>query len=233
MYTKEKRRVHSTVMSSKSRITSHVHNPTERGIFGANSSTDQRIINDHDVLLRKIDACRELGQSIVMTSGSFDLAHIGHARYLEVAKSHGDILVVGVDSDAKVRKRKGDTRPVVPEGERQELLAHLKSVDLVTIKHPDEPRWGLIKRIRPDTLIVTEETYDTDTLEQLAELCGRVVRLSPQARTSTSAKIRHLEITWGANIKEPVETLLRDGGVNEALIVKVSRYLTRDYEPEK
>lgn len=219
-------------MSSKRNTSSPIHHPAERGIFGAYSSTDQRIINDHEVLLRKIDACRELGQSIVMTSGSFDMAHIGHARYLEVAKKYGDILVVGVDSDAKVRKRKGETRPVVPEAERQELLAHLKSVDFVTIKHPNEPRWQLIKSIHPDTLIVTEETHNEETLKELAEFCGQVVRLSPQASTSTSAKIRHLEISWGTNIKDPIQTLLREGGVDEDLIAKVSRYLTRDYEPE-
>lgn len=206
---------------------------TERGIFGVHSSIESRIINDHDVLLRKIDACRELGQRIVLTSGSFDMAHIGHARYLEVAKSYGDILVVGIDSDAKVRQRKGETRPIVPEKERQELMAHLKAVDLVTIKEPNEPRWELIKRIRPDTLIVTEETYDKETLEELADFCGQVVSLEPQATTSTSAQIRLVEIGWGVKIKDPVEGLLREGGVDEALIRKVGDHLTRNYGPQQ
>lgn len=205
----------------------------ERGIFGAHSSPESRIINDHEVLIKHIDACRVLGQRIVMTSGSFDMAHIGHARYLEVAKSHGDILVVGVDSDAKVRIRKGETRPVVPESERQELLAHLKSVDFVTIKEPDEPRWDLIKRIRPDTLIVTDETYDEATLMELTEFCGQVVSLEPQALTSTSAKIRRVELGWGVKIKEPIDQLLSEAGVSEELRRKIGSHLTRDYEPGK
>lgn len=206
---------------------------TERGIFGIHSSIESRIINDHDVLLRKIDACRELGQRIVLTSGSFDMAHIGHARYLEAAKSFGDILVVGVDSDTKVRQRKGDSRPIVPETERQELMAHLKAVDLVTIKEPNEPRWELIKRIRPDTLIVTEETYDKETLEELAEFCGQVVSLEPQATTSTSAQIRLVEIGWGVKVQDPVEKLLREAGADETLIRKIGDHLTRNYGPQQ
>jgi rfaE bifunctional protein nucleotidyltransferase chain/domain len=168
-----------------------------------------------------------------MTSGSFDLTHIGHARYLEEAKQYGDILVVGVDSDEKIRQRKGDTRPIVPDTERMELLAHIKPVDLVTIKHADEPKWELIKRVSPDTLIVTEETYSEETLNELTDYCGRVVCLERMATTSTSAKVRLVEIGWGAQIREPIEKLLQDNGVSEEVIRKVGHYLIRDYEPEE
>lgn len=205
----------------------------ERGIFGLRSNPETRIITNHDELLTKIEACRVLGQSIVMTSGSFDLTHVGHARYLEEAKKYGDILVVGVDSDEKVRTRKGPSRPVVPDAERMELLAHLRPVDLVTVKHPDEPKWGLIRLLHPDTLIVTDETYDEDELEELTELCGQVISLEPQATTSTSAKVRLVEVGWGAAIREPIEALLRSEGISEELIRKVGGYLTRDYEPGK
>lgn len=205
----------------------------ERGIFGVLSHPEARVILDHDILVNKVMACRELGQSIVMTSGSFDLTHIGHARYLEEAKKYGDILVVGVDSDEKVRKRKGETRPIVPDSERMELLAHLRPVDFVTIKHPDEPKWELIKQIAPDTLIVTEETYSEDSLLELTNHCGKVICLEPQATTSTSAKVRLVEIGWGAQIREPIEKLLHENDVPEEVIRKVGKYLIRDYEPEE
>ncbi|MEP6710498.1 MAG: adenylyltransferase/cytidyltransferase family protein [Candidatus Saccharibacteria bacterium] len=205
----------------------------ERGIFGVHSSPESRIITDHVDLLKKINACRELGQSIVVTSGSFDLTHIGHARYLEAAKSYGDILVVGVDSDEKVRERKGESRPVVPDDERMEMLANLRPVDLVTIKHLNEPKWELIKNISPDTLIVTRETYDEATLQELTEFCGQVICLDPQAATSASAKVRLVEVGWGRKIREPIESLLIEEGVSEEVRRKVGKILTREYEPEQ
>ena len=204
-----------------------------RGIFDVLASPESRIILDHDVLINKVMACRELGQSIVMTLGSFDLTHIGHARYLEEAKKYGDILVVGVDSDEKIRQRKGETRPIVPATERMELLAHLKPVDLVTIKHANEPKWDLIKRVNPDTLIVTEETYTEEALNELTEYCGRIVCLERLATTSTSAKVRMVEIGWGAQIREPIEQLLKDNDVPEEIIRKVGSFLIREYEPEE
>lgn len=205
----------------------------ERGIFGGHSSLESRIITDHDLLLKKVEACRELGQRIVMTSGSFDLTHIGHARYLEVAKEFGDILVVGVDSDEKVRERKGETRPIVPDTERMEILAHLRPVDFVTVKQLNEPKWELIKRIHPDTLIVTDETYPEETLTELTEFCGRVVCLEPQATTSTSAQIRKVEIEWRQKIAEPVEDILSNNGVSEEVRRKIAQLLVRPYEPQK
>lgn len=168
-----------------------------------------------------------------MTSGSFDLTHIGHARYLEVAKSYGDILVVGVDSDKKVKLRKGDSRPIVPENERMEMLAHLRSVDIVTVKHPEEERWALIKQVRPDTLIVTRDTYDKNTLQELTEFCGQVICLDPQAETSATAKVRLVEIGWGIRIREPIEKILTDANVPKHVQEKVKRVLMREYEPRK
>ena len=66
--------------------------------------------------------CRGLGLKIVLTQGSWDMVHIGHARYLEEAKRHGDFLIVGTDSDKKIRERKGPDRPVVPQDERLNIV---------------------------------------------------------------------------------------------------------------
>ena len=91
---------------------------------------------------------RSAGQAIVFTNGCFDLLHIGHVRYLAEARSHGNVLVVGLNSDASVRGLKGPRRPLVPQAERAEMLAHLASVDYVTIF--DEPTAdALIEVVRP------------------------------------------------------------------------------------
>ena len=189
----------------------------ERGIFGDSPNPEARFVRDHVELDKYVEAARTFKLSVALTSGTFDLIHIGHANYLEKAKKCGDILIVGVDSDEKVRRRKGPTRPVVPESERVSMLAHLRSVDIITLKEPDEPKWDLIKRVRPDTLIVTRETYDDDTLEELGEYCGRIVCLDPQAETSASAKIRLLHVGWGKEIEEPVMQELDKYGASEEL----------------
>jgi D-glycero-beta-D-manno-heptose 1-phosphate adenylyltransferase len=149
-----------------------------------------------------VEHCKALGLKIVLTQGTFDMVHIGHARYLEEAKKHGDLLVVGVDSDAKVRSRKGPDRPVVPEEERLEMLAHLRSVDVVFLKPDAAPKWSLIKTIRPDVLIATRETYNEKQLKELKKYCGEVVVLDPQATTSTSAKIRLLQMGTAKKLEQ-------------------------------
>ncbi|HEX2515572.1 MAG TPA: adenylyltransferase/cytidyltransferase family protein, partial [Chloroflexota bacterium] len=80
---------------------------------------------------------RETEQRIVLTNGHFDLLHIGHVRLLQAARSLGDILVVGVNGDASVRRRKGPTRPLVPGAERAEVLAALAAVDFVCLFEAD------------------------------------------------------------------------------------------------
>lgn len=164
------------------------------GIFGASSNFKERFIKDDEKIKRFVENCRGLGLKIVLTQGTYDMVHVGHARYFEMAKKHGDLLVVGVDSDEKVRARKGPERPVVPEEERLEMVTHLRSVDVVYLKKLRSPRWHLIKMVRPDVLIATENTYTKKDLKDLKEYCGKVVVLEPQATTSTSAKIRLLQI---------------------------------------
>jgi len=91
-------------------------------------------------------------KKIVFTNGCFDLLHIGHVRYLEQAKSRGDILIVGINTDASVSKLKGPTRPIQNENDRAEILASLKSVDH-TILFDEETPINLIKQIKPDFLV--------------------------------------------------------------------------------
>jgi len=164
------------------------------GIFGATSNFGERWVKEDAKLKKFVENCRGLGLKVVLTQGTYDMVHIGHARYFEAAKRHGDILIVGVDSDEKVRARKGPDRPVVPQEERLEMVTHLRSVDVVYLKEHKAPHWQLIKLVRPYTLIATRDTYTKKELVELKKFCGKVVVLEPMATTSTSAKIRLLQI---------------------------------------
>ncbi|ACD66234.1 MAG TPA: D-glycero-beta-D-manno-heptose 1-phosphate adenylyltransferase [Sulfurihydrogenibium sp.] len=95
---------------------------------------------------------REKGKKIVFTNGCFDIIHAGHVDYLEKAKSLGDFLVVGLNSDESVKRLKGPTRPVNPVEQRKKVLQALKPVDLVIVFEEDTPE-RLIKEIKPDVLV--------------------------------------------------------------------------------
>ncbi len=155
---------------------------------------ERRVFDDYKKIKELIGHYKALGLKVVLTQGTFDMIHVGHGRYLKEAKQHGDILVVGVDSDKKVRHRKGLERPVVPQEERLEMLSHLRYVDLVFLKELGDPKWSLIKTINPDVLVATKKTYNPKQLKELKNYCGKVVVLEPRATTSTSAKIRLLQI---------------------------------------
>lgn len=95
---------------------------------------------------------QENGQKVVFTNGCFDILHAGHVRYLAAARSLGDILVVGLNSDASVRRLKGPNRPVSSQEDRAEVLCALEVVDAVTIFDEDTPE-ELINRLLPDVLV--------------------------------------------------------------------------------
>ncbi len=97
----------------------------------------------------QIEERRRQGQRIVTTNGVFDLLHVGHVRYLQAARELGNMLVVGVNSDACTRRLKGDSRPLVSEDERMEVLAALACVDYVTVFDEPTPN-ALLAVIRPD-----------------------------------------------------------------------------------
>jgi D-beta-D-heptose 7-phosphate kinase/D-beta-D-heptose 1-phosphate adenosyltransferase len=95
---------------------------------------------------------RAEGRRIVFTNGVFDILHPGHLRYLQAARAHGDALVVGLNSDASVRRNKGPERPITPEHERAENLLALECVDAVSIFDEDAPH-AIIARVQPDVLV--------------------------------------------------------------------------------
>jgi D-glycero-beta-D-manno-heptose 1-phosphate adenylyltransferase len=161
---------------------------------------EDRYVESYEELADVVTRLRATGLKIVLTMGTFDMTHIGHARYLRAAREAGDLLVVGIDDDAKTSKRKGKFRPVVPEDERREMLVHLRYVDLIFIKRHDDKRWQMIDVVRPDVLIAVEGTYDSEELAEVGQLCGEVKVLPRQAETSTSAKVRRLIIGGGQTL---------------------------------
>jgi D-glycero-beta-D-manno-heptose 1-phosphate adenylyltransferase len=156
----------------------------------------QRVMKEAAVVAA-IARARAEGQRIVFTNGCFDLMHVGHTRYLEQAKSLGDVLVVGVNSDASVRSLdKAPDRPIIPEAERAEIVAALRCVDYVVIfPEPDPGR--LIAAIEPDVLVkggdwAVEQIVGRD----LVEARGGLVRTIPLVPgMSTTALLQRIRST--------------------------------------
>jgi D-glycero-beta-D-manno-heptose 1-phosphate adenylyltransferase len=171
------------------------------GILSPNVNFEERLIPSLEEMTRTVTHLKGLGYAVVLTSGSFDLIHLGHVKYLERAKQLGDVLAVGVDSDAKIRRRKGEDRPMVPEIERLELLAFQRPVDLIYLKEEGEARWALIKAVQPDVLVLTaDHSYSQADLDAMGELCGRIEVLPRQASVTTSERIRQMYMNLGERL---------------------------------
>ena len=174
-----------------------------QGIFGDTSNFEQRYIRDYEQIAQVVASLRQLGTSIVLTSGSFDLVHEGHVRYLEQAKTYGDVLVVGVDSDDKIRARKGPDRPIVPEEERLRMLTHFRPVDIVALKNQGDAKWALIEAVRPDVLVATIDTYTDEEIARLEDgYCGRVEVLERMATMTTTARLRDAQLFLAARLEQ-------------------------------
>ncbi len=130
------------------------------------------------------------GKKIVFTNGCFDIIHYGHVRYLEQAKKKGDVLIVGLNSDASVKSLKGPSRPIVRQRQRAGVIAALESVDYVTIFNEQTPL-ALIKAIKPHVLVKGSD-WNTGTIvgaEDVRSRGGKVVRATFQKGCSTTALI--------------------------------------------
>lgn len=159
------------------------------------SKPPKKIVLDYQKLGRITDGLRDIGNSIVVTIGSWDLLHIGHLRYLTKAKSHGDILVVGVDSDKAIKLYKNPLRPIVPEDERMEMLSYQSCVDFIVLVDDvnEKGKWeyGLLDLIKPDIFIAVENSYPEEQKKDIEKICGKLVVLPRQAeKTSTSSLVQ-------------------------------------------
>ncbi len=181
------------------------------GIFSEDVNFEERLKPSLDELAKTVDHLKGIGLKVVLTSGSFDLIHLGHVKYLAKAKELGDVLVVGVDSDAKIRRRKGEDRPLVPEQERLEMLAHQRPVDLLYLKPDDEERWALIRAVEPDVLVLTaDHGYSDSETAELDEIVGRIEILERQATITTSERIRQLHMHLGERLAEVLPDIVRE-----------------------
>ena len=149
------------------------------------------LILDRDALVARITAEKAKGAQVVLANGCFDVLHAGHVRYLQGARALGDLLVVGINSDAQVARLKGAGRPLLPERDRAELIASLEVVDMVTIF--DEPTvTELLLALKPDVHAkgtdYTEETVpERDVVRSYG---GRVAIVGDPKDHSTSEILR-------------------------------------------
>ncbi len=148
---------------------------------------------------RTLDAWRAAGERVVFTNGVFDLLHRGHVEYLAEARALGDRLIVGVNTDASVRKlAKGPGRPLVAEADRAAVISALRSVDLVVLFDDDTPE-RLIREVRPDILAkggdwAKEAIVGGAFVESQG---GRVVTVPLRAGFSTTALIERMRAARG------------------------------------
>jgi D-beta-D-heptose 7-phosphate kinase/D-beta-D-heptose 1-phosphate adenosyltransferase len=115
-------------------------------------STSDMHIKTKEEIYTLSDRLKKEGKKVVFTNGCFDILHVGHVKYLQEAKSYGDVLIVGLNSDSSVRELKGASRPVNTQADRAYILAALESVDYVVVFSEETPH-DLIKNIAPDILV--------------------------------------------------------------------------------
>ena len=145
-------------------------------------------------LAARLDEARKSGKKVVFTNGCFDILHAGHVRYLAAAGAEGDLLVVGMNSDASVRLIKGERRPVVNQDHRAEVLASLGCVDYVVLFDAPQPL-ELIQALKPDVLVKGAD-WTPQTIvgsDFVRSIGGQVVRISLVPEISTS---RIIEKIW-------------------------------------
>ena len=145
-------------------------------------------ILDEQALIAALEGERKSGRSIAFANGVFDVLHVGHIRYLQDAAKVADVLVVGVNSDSSVRELKGEGRPMMPEGERAEIVSAIRGVSYVTVFSEKSPA-RLLQTLKPDfqckgTDYTAESVPEADVVKAYG---GRVVIVGdPKDHSTTS-----------------------------------------------
>ncbi|MBY0552553.1 MAG: D-glycero-beta-D-manno-heptose 1-phosphate adenylyltransferase [Candidatus Obscuribacterales bacterium] len=137
---------------------------------------------------------RQAGKTVVTTNGCFDILHVGHVRILQQARALGDVLIIGINSDASVRKLKGESRPINNEDDRAELLLALSAVDYVTVFDEDTPV-EFLKLVKPNVHVKgadyrPENLAETPVVESFG---GRVEILALVPGRSTTNVVSRIQ----------------------------------------
>ena len=150
----------------------------------------EKVVSRPEIAAIAAQARRD-GRRIAFTNGCFDLLHVGHIRYLAAARDAADLLIVGVNDDASVRRLKGPTRPLVPDAARAEVLAALAAVDYVTLFSEDTP-YELIRAVQPD-LLVKGSDWAPDQIvgADIVRARGGVVRSLRFAKGYSTTRLIH------------------------------------------
>lgn len=185
-------------------------------IVNCTANFETRFVPDHEMLVKLIGALRAMGCVIVFTTGVWDLWHIGHGEYIQKGKDKAKelypeakhiIMVVGVDSDAFTKSRKGPDRPIVPEDERCRVLGLIRPVDIITVQREADQLFMIVDH---DVRVISESTQDLPGLEKIQSQCAHVVNLPPQAETSTTARVRRLSMEGAAKAIMKIEKALEE-----------------------
>lgn len=168
----------------------------------------QKIILTLDSLVTIVKVLRKRKRKIVLTNGCFDMIHLGHVKILEMAHSLGDVLIVGLNSDASVRHLKGHERPIMPEMDRAEIIGALRCVDYVTI-FSEMTAENLIRNIKPNVYVKGGD-YEKASCEEMAvvkEYGGEVIVLPYISGKSSTLLVKKILKLHANN-----ELLLNAGG---------------------
>ncbi len=159
--------------------------------MGSDRVSAEKIL-ERGALLERRRQWKQAGRRVVFTNGCFDLLHAAHVRLLEQARALGEVLVVGINGDRSVRELKGESRPLVPEAERAEVLSALEAVDAVTVFDEATPR-ELIAALLPDVLVKGGD-WGANIVgkEDVTAAGGRVVSLPYEQGYSTSELIERI-----------------------------------------
>ncbi len=178
----------------------------------------EKCVSGEEQLRARIDSQRAAGASVVFTNGCFDVLHRGHVAFLNRARALGDVLVVGLNSDASVARLKGPGRPINGLDDRVQLLAALSAVDVIATFEDDRPD-DLIRLIRPE-VVAKGGNYTREQLPEaglVAELGGRVEIVPLLPDHSTSGLIRRIRDVAPADSSQPEHGSSLVGGATAAL----------------
>ena len=162
----------------------------EYSLHKSNSTSHIKTFDEIKTLASKL---HNQGKKIVFTNGCFDILHVVHVKYLEVAKSYGDVLILGLNADSSVRKLKGPTRPINTQDDRAYILASLESVDYVVIFEEETP-YELIKLIKPHVLVKGGDYEGKEVVGQdIADELKLVQFVDGKSTTNTIKRIQENE----------------------------------------